>query len=192
MKTSNLITEYKKVYTFILIIITTIIFYQYRGALYNKFNKVYNYYNLTYTNKLDSISIYANAYKLQISRYENYKYTNKTAGIIFDTNKSAKDIITLFILQSSTYRLGLKVETYLSTASAIYNFEFTKNTVSNLNVYSHYLNTNIPSLKAESLALKSACIGCGGPTLNNIEGTKLQTSLSSNLRRVPPVMKKLV
>ena len=87
MKTSNLIREYKKVYTFILIIITTIIFYQYRGALHNKFNKVYNYYNLTYTNKLDSISIYANAYKLQISRYENYKYTNKTAGIIFDTNK---------------------------------------------------------------------------------------------------------
>ena len=77
----------KSILFFILIIITTIIFYQYRGALYNKFNKVYNYYNLTYTKKLDSISIYANAYKLQISRYENNKYTNKTAGLIFDTNK---------------------------------------------------------------------------------------------------------
>ena len=84
-----------------------------------------------------------------------YKLDRYNGKIIFDINKSASDIITVFILQSSTYRLGLKVETYLSTASSTYNFEFTKNTVPNLNVYSHYLNTNIPSLKAESLALKS-------------------------------------
>ena len=84
-----------------------------------------------------------------------YKLDRYDGKIIFDINKSLSDIVTIFILQSSTYRLGLKVETYSSTASTTYNFEFTKNTVSNLNVYSHYLNTNIPSLKAESLALKS-------------------------------------
>jgi hypothetical protein len=84
-----------------------------------------------------------------------YKLDRYDGKIIFDTNKSSSDIVTVFILQSSTYRLGLKVETYSSAASTTYNFEFTKNTVSNLNVYSHYLNTNIPSLKAESLALKS-------------------------------------
>jgi hypothetical protein len=84
-----------------------------------------------------------------------YKLDRYDGKIIFDTNKSATDIITLFILQSSTYRLGLKVETYSSTASTTYNFEFTHNTVSNSNVYSHYLNTNIPSLKAESLVINS-------------------------------------
>ena len=84
-----------------------------------------------------------------------YKLDRYDGKIIFDTNKSSSDIVTVFILQSSTYRLGLKVETYASTASSAYNFEFTQNSVPNLNVYSHYLNTNIPSLKAESLALKS-------------------------------------
>ena len=84
-----------------------------------------------------------------------YKLDRYDGKIIFDTNKSATDIVTTFILQSSSYRLGLKVETYSSTASTAYNFEFTKNTVSNSNVYSHYLNTNIPSLEAESLALNS-------------------------------------
>jgi hypothetical protein len=84
-----------------------------------------------------------------------YKLDRYDGRIIFDTNKSASDIITVFILQSSTYRLGLKVETYSSTASTTYNFEFTHNTVPNLNVYSHYLNTNIPSLKAGSLILNS-------------------------------------
>ena len=84
-----------------------------------------------------------------------YKLDRYDGKIIFDTNKSASDIITVFILQGSTYRLGLKVETYSSTASTTYNFEFTNNTVPNSNVYSHYLNTNIPSLKAESLVLNS-------------------------------------
>ena len=84
-----------------------------------------------------------------------YKLDRYDGKIIFDINKSATDIVTTFILQGSSYRLGLKVETYSSTASTTYNFEFTKNTVSNSNVYSHYLNTNIPSLKAESLALNS-------------------------------------
>jgi hypothetical protein len=84
-----------------------------------------------------------------------YKLDRYDGKIIFDTNKSSSDIITVFILQSSDYRLGLKVETYASTASSTYNFEFTQNSVPNSNVYSHYLNTNIPSLKAESLALKS-------------------------------------
>jgi hypothetical protein len=84
-----------------------------------------------------------------------YKLDRYDGKIIFDTNKSASDIITVFVLQGSTYRLGLKVETYSSTASTTYNFEFTHNSVPNLNVYSHYLNTNIPSLKAESLVLNS-------------------------------------
>jgi len=84
-----------------------------------------------------------------------YKLDRYDGKIIFDTNKSASDIITVFVLQGSTYRLGLKVETYSSTASTTYNFEFTHNTVTNSNVYSHYLNTNIPSLKAESLVLNS-------------------------------------
>jgi hypothetical protein len=84
-----------------------------------------------------------------------YKLDRYDGKIIFDTNKTASDIVTVFVLQGSTYRLGLKVETYSSTASTSYNFEFTHNTVSNLNVYSHYLNTNIPSLKAESLVLNS-------------------------------------
>jgi hypothetical protein len=84
-----------------------------------------------------------------------YKLDRYDGKIIFDTNKSSSDIVTIFVLQESTYRLGLKVETYSSTASTTYNFEFTHNTVSNLNVYSHYLNTNIPSLKAESLVLNS-------------------------------------
>ena len=84
-----------------------------------------------------------------------YKLDRYDGKIIFDTNKSANDIITVFILQGSTYRLGLKVETYSSTASTTYNFQFTNNTVPNSNVYSHYLNTNIPSLKAESLVLNS-------------------------------------
>ena len=84
-----------------------------------------------------------------------YKFDRYDGKIIFDTNKSASDIITVFVLQGSSYRLGLKAETYSSTASTTYNFEFTKNTVSNSNVYSHYLKTNIPSLKAESLTLNS-------------------------------------
>lgn len=84
-----------------------------------------------------------------------YKLDRYDGKIIFDTNKSSSDIVTVFILQGSTYRLGLKVETYSSTASTTYNFEFTHNTVSNSNVYSHYLNTNIPSLKAESLVINS-------------------------------------
>ena len=84
-----------------------------------------------------------------------YKLDRYDGRIIFDTNKSSSDIVTVFILQGSTYRLGLKVETYSSTASTTYNFEFTNNTVPNSNVYSHYLNTNIPSLKAESLVLNS-------------------------------------
>ena len=84
-----------------------------------------------------------------------YKLDRYDGKIIFDINKSASDIVTVFILQGSTYRLGLKVETYSSTASTSYNFEFTNNTVPNSNVYSHYLNTNIPSLKAESLVLNS-------------------------------------
>jgi hypothetical protein len=84
-----------------------------------------------------------------------YKLDRYDGKIIFDTNKSASDIITVFVLQGSTYRLGLKVETYSSTASTTYNFEFTHNTVTNSNVYSHYLNTNIPSLKAESLVLNT-------------------------------------
>lgn len=84
-----------------------------------------------------------------------YKLDRYDGKIMFDTNKSASDIVTVFILQGSSYRLGLNVETYSSTASTAYNFEFTHNTVSNSNVYSHYLNTNIPSLKAESLSLNS-------------------------------------
>ena len=84
-----------------------------------------------------------------------YKLDRYDGKIIFDTNKFSSDIVTIFILQGSTYRLGLKVETYSSTASTTYNFEFTNNTVPNSNVYSHYLNTNIPSLKAESLVLNS-------------------------------------
>jgi hypothetical protein len=84
-----------------------------------------------------------------------YKLDRHDGKIIFDTNKSVSDIITVFVLQGSTYRLGLKLETYSSTASTTYNFEFTHNTVPNSNVYSHYLNTNIPSLKAESLVLNS-------------------------------------
>lgn len=84
-----------------------------------------------------------------------YKLDRYDGKVIFDTNKSSSDIITIFVLQGSTYRLGLKVETYSSTASTTYNFEFTHNTVPNSNVYSHYLNTNIPSLKAESLVLNS-------------------------------------
>ena len=85
-------------------------------------------------------------------RYKLDRYDGK---IIFDTNKSASDIVTVFVLQGSVYRLGLKVETYSSVASTSYNFEFTHNTVSNSSVYSYYLNTNIPSLKAESLVLNS-------------------------------------
>jgi hypothetical protein len=84
-----------------------------------------------------------------------YKLDRYDGKIVFDINKSATDIITVFVLQGSTYRLGVKVETYSSTASTTYNFEFTHNTVPNSNVYSHYLNTNIPSLKAESLVLNS-------------------------------------
>lgn len=84
-----------------------------------------------------------------------YKLDRYNGKIIFDTDRSSSDIITLFILQSSNYRLGLKVETYSSTASTTYNFEFTHSGKANSNVYSHYLNTNIPSLKAESLALNS-------------------------------------
>ena len=84
-----------------------------------------------------------------------YKLDRYDGKVIFDTNKSSNDIVTIFILQSTSYRLGLKVKTYSSTASTSYNFEFTHNTVANSNVYSHYLNTNIPSLKAESLSLNS-------------------------------------
>jgi hypothetical protein len=84
-----------------------------------------------------------------------YKLDRYNGKIIFDTDKSASDIITFFVLQSSSYRLGLKVETFSSTASSTYNFEFTHNGKANSNVYSHYLNTNIPSLKAESLVLNA-------------------------------------
>ena len=72
---------------FFLLTIFCIFFYKYNGKLYNKLNLVKNYYTLTYTNKLDSVNIYANSYKLQISRYKNFNYSTKTAGLIYDNNK---------------------------------------------------------------------------------------------------------
>lgn len=84
-----------------------------------------------------------------------YKLDRYEGKIIFDVNKLSSDIITVFILGNSVYRLGLKVESYDSTASLVYNFEFTKNTVPNKNIYSQYLNTNIPSLSAGSLSLNN-------------------------------------
>jgi len=84
-----------------------------------------------------------------------YKLDRINGRVIFNTRKLSEDIVTLFIAGNTSYRLGLKVEKYSSSASEAFNFEFTNNTVSNLDVYSRYANTTIPSIESGSLMLDS-------------------------------------
>ncbi len=84
-----------------------------------------------------------------------YKLDRINGRIIFNVRKTSSDIVTLFIAGSSSYRVGLKIEKYSSSASTTYNFEFTNNTVPNSDVYSRYSNTTIPSLGSGTLSLDS-------------------------------------
>ena len=103
-----------------------------------------------------------------------YKLDRYNGRIIFNVKRQNTDIVTLFIASSSSYRLGLKIEKYNSNASETYNFEFTNNTVSNLDVYSRYANTSIPSLSSGTLRLNSN-------TYKVSTGSTNETSLSDRL-----------
>jgi hypothetical protein len=84
-----------------------------------------------------------------------FKLDRINGRIIFNVRRQITDIVTLFIAGNTSYRIGLKVEKYNSSASESYNFEFTNNTVPNKDVYSRYLNTNIPALGSNTLKIDS-------------------------------------
>ena len=84
-----------------------------------------------------------------------FKLDRINGRIIFNVRRQNTDIVTLFIAGNTSYRIGLKVEKYNSSASESYNFEFTNNTVPNKDVYSRYLNTNIPALGSNTLKIDS-------------------------------------
>ena len=84
-----------------------------------------------------------------------FKLDRINGRIIFNVRRVNTDIVTLFIAGNTSYRIGLKVEKYNSSASESYNFEFTNNTVPNKDVYSRYLNTNIPALGSNTLKIDS-------------------------------------
>ena len=84
-----------------------------------------------------------------------YKLDRINGRIIFNVRRDSSDIVTLFVAGNTSYRIGLKLEKYNSNASQTINFEFTNNTVANKDVYSRYVNTQIPSLSSNSLKIDS-------------------------------------
>ena len=84
-----------------------------------------------------------------------YRLNRENGRIIFNSKQEESDIVTIFVLQSSSYKIGMKVTKYVSSASNAYNFGFTKTTAPNSDVYSQYLNTTIPSIRKNTLLLSS-------------------------------------
>lgn len=100
-----------------LIFISILSLFFIRKKLEDIISNFYIHYNLKYTNKLDSINIYANSFQLKVNRYKNYKFTNKTAGLIIDSNN-------LKIFEQSNL-IGLKTYFHLdSLFKNIYNDKF--------------------------------------------------------------------
>ena len=101
-----------------------------------------------------------------------YKIDRVNGRIIFNTRRNAEEIITLFVVGNSSYRIGLKLEKYSSTASENVNFEFTNNTVPNTDVYSRYANTSIPSLSSGSLKLDSRAFKSSAGSTNQVSASE--------------------
>lgn len=101
-----------------------------------------------------------------------YKLDRINGRIIFNVRRNQEDIITLFIAGNTSYRIGLKVEKYSSSASQIYNFEFTNNTTPNTDVYSRYANTNIPSVASGSLKIDSRAFKVASGSTNQVSASE--------------------
>lgn len=101
-----------------------------------------------------------------------YKLDRTNGRVIFNIRRTSEDIVTLFIAGNTSYRIGLKIEKYSSSASENYNFEFTNNTVPNVDVYSRYSNTTIPSLGSGSLRLDSRAYKVSAGSTNQVSANE--------------------
>ena len=103
-----------------------------------------------------------------------YKLDRKNGRIIFSKSRKSSEIVTLSVTPSSSYRVGLRVDKYNSSASELYDFSFVHSSANNTDAYAKYVNTFIPNVTSDSLVLSSQ-------VFNSSTGATVQIPLSKRM-----------
>jgi hypothetical protein len=103
-----------------------------------------------------------------------YKLDRKNGRIIFSKSRKSSEIVTISVVPSSAYRIGLRVDKYNSSASELYDFSFVHSSANNTDSYARYVNTFIPNVTSDSLVLSSQ-------VFNSSTGSTVQIPLSKRM-----------
>ena len=89
----------------------------------------------------------------------NYFVNREDGAVTFVQELERTDIVTLFILPSNKFRIGLLVQDYDDAVANTYDFALQYSVVKNRNVFSSYLNSTLPNLTGKPKIISMSSIG---------------------------------